>query len=89
MILMMMTLGMNCAGIEHKADFSVVLEKKPELMPALVDGSPERCPECDSLNGQKMWKMTHRDFKIIKKKLAEQDDFILYLIDIVEGLENI
>lgn len=89
MILLMVTLGQNCANSKKSANFGVILEKKPDVMPAVVDGSPKPCPECESVNDQKMWKMTHRDFKIIKIKLAEQEDFIIYLIDIVDGLENI
>lgn len=42
-------------------------------MPELIDGSPFECPECVQVNGQKMWKMTQRDFVAIKRKIKEFD----------------
>jgi len=84
-----MTLGQNCANAKKTASFSIILEKKPEVMPLIVDESPQLCPECKKVNGQKMWKITNRDFKSIKKKLEEQDDFANYLIDIIGGFEDL
>lgn len=40
-------------------------------MPAVVDGSPLPCPECEPINGQPTLKISERDFVAVKRKILE------------------
>lgn len=62
---------------------NLIIEKAPVAMPDLYDKSPQKCPECISLNEQEMLKITVRDFLRIKTKIRELDDYRNYLMDIL------
>jgi hypothetical protein len=66
-------LGLACDKARPVATSNFILLPAPDPMPAIVDGSPFECPECVPVNGQKMWKITERDFVSFKRKLKEYD----------------
>lgn len=80
-----MTLGTGCVNSQKRIQDSIyVLAERPQKVPLMIDGSPKPCPECASIDGQKMWKFTERDFKSDKEKHIEKDDYIDYLLSLVE-----
>lgn len=84
-LLILITFGLACAGRRPIANNLYVLAKRPDAKPQLQDKSPQLCPECvPTAQGQRMWKITERDFLMIKEKLVEQDDYIEYLLDLIQ-----
>lgn len=78
-----MILGLGCNHKRPIVSNQLVLLPRPTSRPAVVDKSPKPCPECTSVNGQKMWKFTERDFLLDKEKHLEKDDYIDYLLEII------
>ena len=76
-------LGLGCGMHRLIVSPEFIVQKRPEKVPAMIDGSPKPCPECESVEGQRMWKMTERDFLQDKKKHIEKDDYIDYLLFLV------
>lgn len=84
-----MILGQGCASKKSvNTDYKIQLQERPASRPAVVDGSPKPCPECEKVSGQPMWKFTERDFIKDKEAHAEKDDYIDYLIGIIDDLQN-
>lgn len=80
MLLILPILGLACAENRRPvATSNFILLPAPDPMPALIDASPYECPECVAINGQKMWKITERDFVAIKRKLKEFRSEVKYL----------
>lgn len=79
-VLTLTTLGLGCMThrLIVKPDF--VIQTRPEKLPKMSDGSPKICPECNSVNGQVMYKFTEQDFLADKKKHIEKDYYIDYLL---------
>lgn len=64
-------LGPACADRHRVTTSNFVLIPETDPMPAIVDGSPLPCPECELINGQPALKISERDFVSIKRKLLE------------------
>lgn len=77
--------GLACAAKRPIVNPDYVLATRPFRMPELYDDSPYFCAECYKINNQKMWKITERDFLRIKEKLIEMDDYIEYLLELLES----
>jgi len=75
----------GCATKRPIANNEYILAARPIAKPNLPDKSPMSCPECLSKASQKMLKFTERDFIKLKEKLIELDDYIEYLIELVEN----
>lgn len=86
-ILILTTLGAACSAHRRIHDSHFILATRPTTRPATIDGSPKPCPECSPVNGQKMFKFTERDFIADKKKHIEKDDFITYLLDLLQATQ--
>lgn len=83
-ILILTILGLGCMNhrLIVKPDF--MIQTRPQKLPKMLDGSPKICLECNSINGQVMYKFTEQDFLSDKKKHIEKDDYIDYLLNLLQ-----
>lgn len=83
-----LTLGLACDKARPVATSNFILLPAPEVMPIILDGSPLACPECVTVNGQVMFKITERDFVAFKRKLKEFDKHVRFYLRPLLGEPN-